>query len=1113
MRNLFTLVSIFFLFTLKFSYSQSSEHFIIDKTSRNDKNELYLRSSQGINLNLEFKLRSYDLIRIESEDAYIIKAFNLSERINKGAPHLPIFAKSVSTNGNNDYSISIQESKFIEIKNIKILPSKGVILRNEDPYKIAYTYGSQYKKDEFYPKEICKMQKPYILRNIRGQSIHISPFVYNPKSKTLRIYTQISFKLTPSSYESKINRMSNMKSINTDLQFTSIYDSHFLNYSIDNIKYTPLNNKIGNMLIISYGDFIKPMQDFVNWKRQKGIPVTIVDVAKIGGASEIKKYVNNYYTNKGLSYLLLVGDHKQVPSLGITAGYSDTNYGYINGDDHYIDIFVGRFSAETQADVKTQVDRSIYYEKKLGTQDDWLNNAIGIASNEGSKPSDTEHMNIIESKLRSYNYNVTKCYQEDGTTQQLSDLINNGVGLINYVGHGSNFAFTSMYFDKKNVNALRNINKLPFIFDVACVNGNFTHNTCFAEAWLRASYNNKPTGAIAIGASTINQSWVSPMIAQNEMNNILVETYKNNIKRSYSGIFFNGIFKMIDVHGRNGEKMADTWLLFGDPSLQIRTKTPKQIEAFHNTEISNSSTSLSITNIENEAFVCISNKGEIIATKQAYSGIATLNFPIQNDASTLTITITDFNKIPFISQVKLVGNQKNLICKFASNKTEIKIGESVNFTDLSTGNPKAWLWSFEGASPSTSNLRNPTIVYHKEGDFNVSLIVTNENDKKEYSIKNIIKVKTDQVNEYCLIPSEDCSIYEYISNVNFADIENSSSCDNYSNYTEIVANVKQNIRYKLDVSIGRFNNNDKVMAWIDWDKNGLFNNSNEEYKLSFNNNIASVYINIPTNIDADEYKMRIKLSYNNTPSPCSEEDYGETEDYIIRIALPEYCTPNSSSADKYEYINSVSFSDINNSSSHSSYSDYKIEAQVEKTKTYAISVKINKHDISDFVTTWVDWNKNGNFREANEEYILKHSNNGIYTSEINIPSFIDTGITKMRIRVAYNTKPSPCGNNIYGETEDYIINITEASSSKRNKDISLRLRISPNPIKEKCNIYIDGNTSSKLNIIISDIQGKQVFYETTNSHEIDLSVLKTGVYIIKVIDDENNIFTDKILIL
>jgi len=59
------------------------------------------------------------------------------------------------------------------------------------------------------------------------------------------------------------------------------------------------------------------------------------------------------------------------------------------------------------------------------------------------------------------------------------------------------------------------------------------------------------------------------MDAQDEMADLLVS--QNGPKRTFGGMFANGLFKMIDINGSGGESMADTWTIFGDPSVQLRT--------------------------------------------------------------------------------------------------------------------------------------------------------------------------------------------------------------------------------------------------------------------------------------------------------------------------------------------------------------------------------------------------------------------------------------------------------------------------------------------------------------------------------------------------------------
>ena len=98
------------------------------------------------------------------------------------------------------------------------------------------------------------------------------------------------------------------------------------------------------MLIISDGAFMDEMQPLVDWKNRKGIPTEMVNVSSIGSSSSaIESYVDDYYHNQGLTYLLLVGDIAQIPSPTVSGSASDPSYGFIDGNDFYTEIFVGRF--------------------------------------------------------------------------------------------------------------------------------------------------------------------------------------------------------------------------------------------------------------------------------------------------------------------------------------------------------------------------------------------------------------------------------------------------------------------------------------------------------------------------------------------------------------------------------------------------------------------------------------------------------------------------------------------------------------------------------------------------------------------------------------------------
>jgi len=66
------------------------------------------------------------------------------------------------------------------------------------------------------------------------------------------------------------------------------------------------------------------------------------------------------------------------------------------------------------------------------------------------------------------------------------------------------------------------------------------------------------------------------------------------------------------------------------------------------------------------------------------------------------------------------------VANFSANTTNISVGGSVNFTDLSTGNPTSWAWVFNGGTPNSASVQNPAnIVYSAAGTFTVELTVTN----------------------------------------------------------------------------------------------------------------------------------------------------------------------------------------------------------------------------------------------------------------------------------------------------------------------------------------------------------------------------------------------------
>lgn len=77
---------------------------------------------------------------------------------------------------------------------------------------------------------------------------------------------------------------------------------------------------------------------------------------------------------------------------------------------------------------------------------------------------------------------------------------------------------------------------------------------------------------------------------------------------------------------------------------------------------------------------------------------------------------------------------------FTANPTSICTGQSVTFTNSSSGNPTSYSWTFTGGTPSTSTATNPTVTYNTAGTYTVSLTATNTNGSNTSTQTNLITV-------------------------------------------------------------------------------------------------------------------------------------------------------------------------------------------------------------------------------------------------------------------------------------------------------------------------------------------------------------------------------------
>ncbi len=611
---------------------------------------------------VKFDIGSFDreAVNIDGSLYYYIRVPKEAIFLNAGEPDLPRVCRSIIIPDDARMKINVISSEYVDIPNTPVAPSKGNILRNVNPDDVPYTFGDVYSEDSFFPGTLSDIREPFILRDFRGTVIELNAFEYNPAQQSLRVYTSVTVEVTNVG-PGEINVLHNAQRNTVTPEFKQIYERRFINFDFQADKYTMLEES-GDMLIICYDAFMSTMQPFVDWKMQKGIKTTMVGTSTAGTTSSaIKSYIQTFYNdpNNNLTWIMLIGDAAQVPSMYASGGSSDASYAKLNGTDSYPDAIVGRFSAETITQVQTQVDRTLTYEENP-VGGDWFHKGVGIASEQGAGighygEADYEHMGFIRDDLLAFTYTqVDELYATLGATAaQVATSVNNGRSVINYIGHGSTTAWSTTGFSNTNVNALVNDNMLPFIISVACVNGQFDGYTCFGEAWLRATNGTAPTGAIGAYMSSINQSWAPPMYAQDEAVDLLCAQTRTTM----GGICYNGSAYMIEQV--SAVDMSDTWIIFGDPSVLLRTDTPEAMTVNYNPAVFFNVPSYQVEAVGVEGALCAMYADGVLYGS-AYTGADGIaDIPLDQAlpiGGEVTLTITAFNKQTFTGTVQAASD-------------------------------------------------------------------------------------------------------------------------------------------------------------------------------------------------------------------------------------------------------------------------------------------------------------------------------------------------------------------------------------------------------------------------------------------------------------------------
>ena len=537
-------------------------------------------------LHLQVSEVRLDRIEIAGAEWAVVRVPGAHNLMDRGLPSWPYLGSEYLLGRTGGIEFELVDVKLREIsldaQGVEgVAPSKGHFDRTIDPDSVPWVFDDKvYEGTARFPIEDVWVARPHIAGPLRGQALRFPVAHWQPETNTLLVVEEAWFRVVA------VTEADNPR-IGPDRPLTGVFDAaarlRAANYDDAYSRYVPVV-ETGRLVIIAADDFVDEVTPFAEWQTLVGYPTLLVSASTAGGtAAQIKTYIQSLYdAPEGLTWIILVGDAQQIPTLtGVNEGADcDPCFTKLEGADNRPDAVISRISAQTGEQVTVQVNKILDYERlpDTGSAAAWYAKAFGVAGDDtGGSPSysDWARMDFLRDDLLEPEYVFTEFDQlyHYPSKAEVAASVNAGKSVGFYIGHGSKTSWVTSGFNVTDVNnMLTNSETLPIIWSVACVNGDFTGTgDCFAEAWLKKDGG----GGVSFEGATTNESWVPPCNAQRGV----VDSIRNEIAFTTGGQHVNGKLYCLDVDGEGnndeGTRFMEQSTLFGAATMWPRTQEPQ----------------------------------------------------------------------------------------------------------------------------------------------------------------------------------------------------------------------------------------------------------------------------------------------------------------------------------------------------------------------------------------------------------------------------------------------------------------------------------------------------------------------------------------------------------
>ena len=630
---------------------------------------------------------------------------------NEGDPQIPVVNELIAVpfGANPRIEITSYSTTDYRLEDYGIhtlVPRQPSLRKDQRPEDVPFVYNAsayQTRGLRSMPQAVVSVEGT--MRGIQLGKMTIEPVSYDPVNNTLRVFNNIEVEVHFDGVDAAATEQMLVDTYSP--YFTPVYAQMFNGRMLRDAysEHPDLYTTPVKMLVITTSTYANnaTFQEWVTWKKQKGIYVDVYTTAQTGTtAANIKSFIQTQYNQNHPTFLVIVGDSGDVIQSATgseTSKYTDLYYSSPDGDI-FPDMYTCRMPVSSSDELTYMLTKTLQYEQYTMPDPSYLNETLLIAGWDSSWTPKVGKPTIQYANTYYYNsdHGITAdVFLTTASGQTTCYNYINQVGFVNYTAHGGQTGWSDPGFSVSNVNSMTNTNKYFWAMGNCCLAADWGYSgVCFAEAMVRAQ-NKGAWGYIGscpstywwedyyfgVGATSVynqmptmdqTQTGVyDAMFDDSGFNTLNAVPFFGNVAVTYSHA--NGYTGSV-----TDQYYWEAYHCLGDGSVMPYQKNPSANQVSHAPTIGIGLNTFTVNALPG-SYVSITKDNEILGVAEVGS-TGTVNVPITPVTSSgdVLVVVTRQQRQPYMQTIPAVALNGPYIALDSYTPTTALVGQNTNLS-------------------------------------------------------------------------------------------------------------------------------------------------------------------------------------------------------------------------------------------------------------------------------------------------------------------------------------------------------------------------------------------------------------------------------------------------